>query len=446
MTKPLSLILLLSSTVAGIAGAEIYCSTTTPKAIPPVGTGGFPCTGGPTTDTITVPVGDDVVIADVNVYMYVTHTFAADLDASLTSPSGTEINLTSDNGGNGDNYGSRCGNLDFGFDDAAPPVTTGVAPFLGSWQPEELLASFNGQNSAGTWTLDICDDSSADVGQLECWCVEILEPPMFSVAGGIEADFLIINNERFSAAALAEALGASSAKSEVDGKDGEAEKRKAAESQDAPLAAAEPTEVSETTGREESVPDARAKPTADPAALSSMLCGALDLRYVDRGEGTVLDCETGLIWLKDASCLGMGHWDDQRSRGSAQSKVDALNEGAGKRFACEGYEANYKDWRLPTMAELCGRWTGEACGDGSCCSAEAGLVDARFNEPAVANARGDGPWGDERAFAGVQAEPYWSSDALWAAHLSDGSISPMSMHALARVWPVRREPEKRTED
>jgi hypothetical protein len=40
-------------------------------------------------------------------------------------------------------------------------------------------------------------------------------------------------------------------------------------------------------------------------------------RYVDQGDGTVLDCNTQLVWLKDASCdalgpvgIGLAKWDE----------------------------------------------------------------------------------------------------------------------------------------
>jgi hypothetical protein len=34
------------------------------------------------------------------------------------------------------------------------------------------------------------------------------------------------------------------------------------------------------------------------------LCWALTWRYVDLSDGTILDCNTGKQWLKDAGCLG----------------------------------------------------------------------------------------------------------------------------------------------
>jgi hypothetical protein len=48
--------------------------------------------------------------------------------------------------------------------------------------------------------------------------------------------------------------------------------------------------------------------------VGAQLCLAVDYRYVDLGDGTVLDCNTGKMWLKDADCLGTGTWDNSGTR------------------------------------------------------------------------------------------------------------------------------------
>ncbi len=94
------------------------------------------------------------------------------------------MQLTSDNGGGGDNYGSACtpaGRTT--FDDAAPTlVTAGVAPFVGTFKPEGSLAVLNAKSANGTWRLRITDDLGADVGTLQCWSLalgteEPVQPP-----------------------------------------------------------------------------------------------------------------------------------------------------------------------------------------------------------------------------------------------------------------------------
>jgi len=44
-------------------------------------------------------------------------------------------------------------------DDAITPITSGTAPFVGSFQPEGFLRDFNGEDQEGTWTLIVGDDA-----------------------------------------------------------------------------------------------------------------------------------------------------------------------------------------------------------------------------------------------------------------------------------------------
>jgi subtilisin-like proprotein convertase family protein len=119
-----------------------------------------------TTSTVVVSGG---TITDVNVTLgQVSHTYDADLDIYIKHPDGTERMLSTDNGGAGDNYISTV------FDDeAATAVTSGVAPFTGSYRPEATLSIFDGKAAAGTWTLRIYDDSRGDTGSLQAWSITI---------------------------------------------------------------------------------------------------------------------------------------------------------------------------------------------------------------------------------------------------------------------------------
>lgn len=148
-----------STLITGTAGLDI------PTGAPAV-------TSGVTTATGT-GAGFAGVITDVDVHLGLTHTFDADLDISLTSPGGTTINLSSDNGSSAPNY------FVTEFDDqAATSIVAGAAPFTGSFIPEQALATFNGGDANGTWTLTIVDDASGDVGVLEQWsiCVSDVVP------------------------------------------------------------------------------------------------------------------------------------------------------------------------------------------------------------------------------------------------------------------------------
>ncbi len=75
--------------------------------------------------------------------------------------------------------------------------------------------------------------------------------------------------------------------------------------------------------------------------ISTNLCDDVD-RLLDNGDGTVTDCRTNLIWLKDANCYGEQTWR------TAESKVAGLKNGE-----CGLTDGSTKgDWRLPTIEEL----------------------------------------------------------------------------------------------
>jgi subtilisin-like proprotein convertase family protein/fibronectin type 3 domain-containing protein len=138
-----------------------YASSDVPKAIPDASF---------TTSTLSVP--DSKTILDVNVVLgSITHTYDGDLDIFLIAPDGTRVELTTDNGGTGENFTNTV------FDDAAATaITAGTAPFTGSFRPEGSLATLNGKTAAGTWTLEVTDDASGDTGTLNSWSLQLLYP------------------------------------------------------------------------------------------------------------------------------------------------------------------------------------------------------------------------------------------------------------------------------
>ncbi|MGJ8550636.1 proprotein convertase P-domain-containing protein [Winogradskyella wichelsiae] len=96
----------------------------------------------------------------------ITHTWSGDVNVTLIAPDGTEVNLTDGNGSSGDNYTAT----EF-RDDAAGSITAGTAPFTGPFQPEEALATFNGVDADGIWTLSVCDSANGDVGTFNSWSI-----------------------------------------------------------------------------------------------------------------------------------------------------------------------------------------------------------------------------------------------------------------------------------
>lgn len=147
---------------------------------------------GPAAGTVTsvLTVDESIVVEDVNVRINLTHTWASDLDISLIAPDGTEVELTSDNGSSGDNY------TDTVFDqEASMPITSGTAPFTGTFIPEGDLSSLNGITSQGDWTLSITDDAGGDGGELIDWSVTLCSSEVLSVDELLveNADFTVVN-------------------------------------------------------------------------------------------------------------------------------------------------------------------------------------------------------------------------------------------------------------
>jgi uncharacterized repeat protein (TIGR01451 family) len=146
----------------------------TPVAIP----------AGPAVVTSTLAVvGAGTSIFDADLTTAITHTFAADLDMTLTSPAGTVVTLTTDNGAGNDNVFN--GTV---WDDDANPG--GQVPYTANnglvtdhiyadlalaspLVPEEAMAAFIGENPNGTWTITISDDRAGDGGSLESWSLDI---------------------------------------------------------------------------------------------------------------------------------------------------------------------------------------------------------------------------------------------------------------------------------
>jgi len=110
----------------------------------------------------------------VVVSLYITHQFDSDLtNISLISPDGTTVLLSSANGGGGQNYGSGLtpDSDRTTFDDAATtPITSGTAPFVGTFRPQSPLSAFIGNATPnGNWHLHVADGFGGSLGTLRGW-------------------------------------------------------------------------------------------------------------------------------------------------------------------------------------------------------------------------------------------------------------------------------------
>jgi subtilisin-like proprotein convertase family protein len=144
---------------------SISCSTTSSPNVPiTISTSGTPTI----TSTLNIPSGG--TIGDVNVTMNITHTWINDLTATLTSPSGTVVQLFS----NECDPNASINNIAATFDDSGTALVCGNNPGIsGIVIPEQLLSVFNGQNSTGVWTLTVSDAFNQDGGSLNSWSLNV---------------------------------------------------------------------------------------------------------------------------------------------------------------------------------------------------------------------------------------------------------------------------------
>jgi len=117
---------------------------------------------------------------------------------------------------------------------------------------------------------------------------------------------------------------------------------------------------------------------------NSNLFASSKYRFLDMKDGTVLDSSTGLIWLKNANGFGFTNW----TKGAeAIAKLKS-----GECGLTDGSKAG--DWRFPTKEEL------------------SSIIDKRFSNPAISNAKGDAQWTEGDVFVKLESLGfYWTSDA-----------------------------------
>jgi subtilisin-like proprotein convertase family protein len=167
---------------ANVAAAEdgTWCNEQTITV--PNGGAGEPYPSTITVDgAVTTPT---VVTIDV---LGLTHTYPSDLDVMLVSPTGRNLVLMSDAGS-----GIDATDADLSFSDlAADALPERERISTGTYHPTNLegedswpspaptdsgattLATFNGDDPNGTWSLYVVDDVPGDQGRIDGWCLSI---------------------------------------------------------------------------------------------------------------------------------------------------------------------------------------------------------------------------------------------------------------------------------
>ena len=174
---------------------------------------------------------------------------------------------------------------------------------------------------------------------------------------------------------------------------------------------------------------------------------AVSLRFVDNGDGTVLDTQTGLIWLKDASCVdipltpghGMANWDDANAGAALLADgTCGLTDGSSP-----------GDWRLPSLS--CP--ANNRCDIADAIGEFVDVLAPSCPAPFVLDAAGTGCWSEGDPFTGVRNagmnDTYWSSTAVagsqtaaWELRLRPDHRDVVwgSKNNVIYVWPVRDGP------
>ncbi|MCB0637410.1 MAG: proprotein convertase P-domain-containing protein [Lewinella sp.] len=169
--------------------AEAACAVLASNDVPvTIGTG----PGNSYTSTLDIDLPGTISTMRL-VDLDITHSFVGDLDATLTSPAGTIIQLFNQPDGGGC-FGT---NLLVTFDDQAANTNAdfdatcngGSLAISGQYQPAESFTAFFGEDVAGTWTLAVNDNAFFDGGAINGWQLDFCAtvPQIVSVEASASA-------------------------------------------------------------------------------------------------------------------------------------------------------------------------------------------------------------------------------------------------------------------
>jgi hypothetical protein len=154
-------------------------------------------------------------------------------------------------------------------------------------------------------------------------------------------------------------------------------------------------------------------------------------RFTNNGDGTVTDNLTGLIWLKNANCIGDGgNRTDWRGTLEYVKTLNTNGTMAGNDCGDISNGGTHQtDWRLPNEHEL------------------RSIINLNYYEPALSNTAGNGKWTQGDPFDNVEftSEGYWSSTTYmhpnknfaWRVNMKIGLSEPKGKIYANWVWPVR---------
>ena len=124
-----------------------------------------------------IEIDSHFTISDIDVGITLTHTNVFDLQISLQSPDGTSLLLNMYNPDNEFFQGADYSQTIFD-DEALIPISQAQPPFTGRFRPDagSLLEIFDGQDTYGSWQLQIYDAYYHDTGTLESFELTVTTP------------------------------------------------------------------------------------------------------------------------------------------------------------------------------------------------------------------------------------------------------------------------------
>ena len=112
-----------------------------------------------------------LILADVEVWLTITHTNNAALAITVQSPQGTQVPLVAAGQAHGQNFQQTR----FAAS-AVTAILSGTAPYTGTYQPIGDLTAFKGEPSNGVWTL-VITNTGTSTGTLAAWGLQLKNPP-----------------------------------------------------------------------------------------------------------------------------------------------------------------------------------------------------------------------------------------------------------------------------
>jgi subtilisin-like proprotein convertase family protein len=125
---------------------------------------------GTITSTLLLPAHGK--LSDVQVSLDIGHTYASDLNVTLThADTATTVTLFDPSSCSGDQVDIRLDDAAASAADQECSSSRPAFPRDATYRPSQPLSAFDGEDFEGRWTLTISDTAGVDRGTLHAWCL-----------------------------------------------------------------------------------------------------------------------------------------------------------------------------------------------------------------------------------------------------------------------------------